>query len=102
MKIKHNNWKIITAFIATIVAALFPSESSTALSVENKVLSGLTIEERLAKVREQIQQNENQIPSNSDKLSSSSLSSESKESYLISQWDDWSDWCDRRSCDDDD
>ena len=92
MSIKLNPWKMITASIATIIAAVFSSGSSKALSVENKAISGLTVEERIAKVREQLQQNEHRITNKSDTLFPSHPDSEAKEVH-VSQWNNWSDWC---------
>jgi hypothetical protein len=59
MSQKRNPWKIFTAFatlVTAVVAAVFSSSSSKAIAAQNQLLSNQTMEERIAKLREQLQQ----------------------------------------------
>ena len=78
MNIKHNPFKILIAFLAAFITVVSGSSSAKALSAETKTLSELTIEERLANVREQIVKIKGQDINESDAASNSHLNSEAK------------------------
>jgi len=55
MKIEYNPMSILTAFIAAVIATLFGSGSSKAISQEPRNLFEQTIEGRVESIREQIE-----------------------------------------------
>ena len=96
MNTKYNPLRIVTAFIATVISAIFSLGSSKALSAETKVISEPTIEERLAQVREQIKNLERANIKESDAmlfqdniLEANRLQAAEK---LQTPWDNWTDW----------
>ena len=94
MNSKRNEWKVLELFIVAAIAALFTSTLSQATVVKDREIVEPTIENRLAKVRERLKQNEEQIRRESDSLSSlqNSLKTD-KDKTIQAQWPNyWNDW----------
>ena len=94
MSSKLNDWKVLKIFTVSVTAAIFSAILSQAISVQASAMSELTIEERLAKVREQLQYTVEQSDYKSDSLSSRENSLETEENRTLkAQWPNyWSDW----------
>lgn len=87
MNIKPNPLKILTAFVAALIATLFGFSSSKALA-NTKASPSPTIEERLTKVREALKNEEREMLSQSDTVSPVEQNLDFEEEQ-ISQWGNW-------------
>lgn len=88
MKTKHDEWKVLQLFTATVVATVITSALSNFALVNAVTISESTIEERLAKVREHIKQTEETLnhKDNHDVPAKNSLC---KPKSKLSQWGKW-------------
>ena len=60
MSSQNNYWKVFKLFTLAAVAAAFSSSLSQAIAARDRAISELTIEERLTKVREVLEQRKQQ------------------------------------------
>ena len=103
---KHNLWKALTAAITTLVAVIFSAGSSRALTHRAQAPLTQTLEDRVARIREELESRQVR-PSVDPQASSSELApskgERSKELYSQgdtspwknwNNWDKWSDWSD--------
>ncbi len=98
METKHNDWKVLQLFTAAVIAGIVSSALLNAVaSVQAATISKLTIEERLAMVREQLKQRGEKLtnPSYPLSLSQENLETEDRDTVL-GQWSKgnncWSNW----------
>ncbi|OCQ99044.1 hypothetical protein BCD64_23715 [Nostoc sp. MBR 210] len=96
MKIKHDEWKVLQLFTATVVATVMSSALSNFALVNAVTISESTIEERLAKVREHIKQTGETLNHTSETLLSQTdnhdtpaKNSRCKLNSQLSQWGKW-------------
>lgn len=96
MATKHDEWKVLQLFTATVVAAVISSALSNFALVKTATISELTIEKRLAKVREYIKQR-GEIPnysshtvlSQQDNPDAQEKDTLFKQQGKLSQWGKW-------------
>ena len=96
MGTKHNDWKVLRLFTAVVIAGIVSSALlNAAASVQATTISELTIEERLARVRENLKQRGEELTDPSHPLSSlqENLETEDRDTVL-GQWLNWPDWLD--------
>ena len=93
METKRNDWKVLKLFTVAAVAAILSSGLSKAALVQTQAISAPTIEERLAKVREQLKHRGEPISSESNigAPPQDNPATEKKET-LLSQWPNWPNW----------
>jgi hypothetical protein len=102
MSLKRNDWKVLKIFTVAVIAAIFSASLSKAVAVQAQALSELTIEERLAKVRERLKQTAEQSDRESDPVLFLQNSLETEQDKAIQaqwsnywkNWNDWRDWND--------
>ncbi|MBV8884441.1 MAG: hypothetical protein JO235_10660 [Chroococcidiopsidaceae cyanobacterium CP_BM_RX_35] len=93
MNTRYNFSKILTAFIAAAVTAIFSYKSTKTLAVETKDISSQTLQERLSKVREKLELIEQQ--QNDSELNNASLQNclkAKKDEIFLTQWYNWNNW----------
>ena len=110
MKTKHNDWKVLQLFTAAVIAGIVSSALLNATaSVQATIISELTIEERLARVRENLKQRGEELTDPSYILSSSQENSETEDRDTVlgqwwpnwskwSKWNDWNNWPNWPNC----
>ncbi len=80
METKHNDWKVLQLFTAAVIAGIVSSALlNAAAPVQAATISKLTIEERLAMVREQLKQRGEELTDPSHPLSSSQENPETED-----------------------
>lgn len=90
---KHNLWKALTAAITTLVAVIFSAGSSRALTHRAQAPLTQTLEDRVARIRKEIESR--QVRTSVDPQASSSELASSKgerSKELYSQWGNWNNW----------
>lgn len=94
MKTKHNDWNILPLFTAAVIAGIISSALlNAAASVQATTISELTIEERLARVRENLKQRGGELTEPSHPLSSSQENLETEDrDTILGQWGNWGNW----------
>ena len=96
MNKKYNPLRIVAAFTAAVIAAIFSSGSSKALSAETKVISEPSIEDRLAQVRERIKNLERANITESDAMLFQDNILEANRNQVAKKpkppWGNWNDW----------
>ena len=100
MTSRHNLWKALTAVIATFLAFFFNSVPSKALTNQAKALSEQTIEERVARIREELRSRGKKITITPDITSPkpNTLVAEANDpnppAPPWNKWNDWNNWND--------
>jgi hypothetical protein len=95
MSSKHDDWKVWKLFTVAAVAAVVMASLSKAASVEAQAMTEPTIDERIAKIREELKQRNEQIKREFDLLPSFKDNQEpSKDKTLQAQWNNWNNWGD--------
>ncbi|NDJ21700.1 hypothetical protein GS682_08625 [Nostoc sp. B(2019)] len=96
MKTKSNNWKLLQLFTVVVVAAIVSSALHHADRFEDATISELTIEKRLAKVREYIKQrgeapnySSHTVSSPQDNPDAQEKDTLFKQQGKLSQWVKW-------------
>lgn len=97
MFLKLNPWKLLTALIAAFVAVVCGSGPSKAASVSIKAPSGSTteptVEQRIAKVREEFTDREqHSTESNLTRPEPSDLQAKEEEELISQYWSNWSNY----------
>ena len=91
----YKRWKVLTTFLAAGIAVFFGVSSSKQTSVHAKVLPAQTIEDRVARIREELESRRVRASVESQAPSSELTPSEDKSSEEFhSQWYNWSNWND--------
>ena len=89
----YKRWKVLTTFLTAGIALTFGIGSSKQASVQAKVLPAQTIEDRVARIREEIESRRVRTSIESQAPSSQLAPSESERSKEFhSQWYNWGDW----------
>ncbi len=93
MNIKHHFLKRITALLSVVITTIFGSGPINALLPETPTSPEKTLEERLAEVRQKLQQQQDDQPDeNSELLSSEDNPEVNNDETLVSQWYNWQNW----------
>ena len=89
----YNRWKVLTTFLAAGIALIFNVGSSKQASVQAKVLPAQTLEDRVARIREELESRRVR-PSVDPQAPSSELTPSEGENNkeFHSQWYNWGDW----------
>lgn len=102
MNSNHNEWKVWALFTLAAIAAIFTATLSRATSAKTQEILEPTIENRIAKIRERIKQNEEKISHKSGTHPSLQNSLKTKKDKAIiaqsqwpNYWNDWSNWGNR-------
>ena len=90
MSLKCNDWKVWKLFVVATVTAAIAASISSAESAEAKAVTEHTIEERLARIREQVKQNQDQQLKHQSDLSPI----QNKTIQAQWPWNDWFNWAD--------
>ena len=90
---KHNLWKALTAAITTLVAVIFSAGSSRALTHRAQAPLTQTLEDRVARIREELESRRVR-PSVDPQAPSSELTPSEGENNkeFHSKWYNWGDW----------
>ncbi|MDJ0599481.1 MAG: hypothetical protein QNJ37_11640 [Crocosphaera sp.] len=90
---KRNFLKVITLSLSIIITAIFGASPIKALLPESKIHSEKTLEGRLTKVRQKLQQQQDDKINNNFDVSSSQENSEvDQDKTNVSQWGNWSNY----------
>ena len=91
----YKGLKVLTTFLATGIAVIFNTGSSKQSSVQAKVLPDRTIEDRIARIREELEPRRVRTLVESQAPSSELIPSKDERSKeLHSQWHNWPNWGD--------